>query len=109
MDDVVLRDHADLVAHDRVVLVNVEAVEKDLALLRLLLPGKGLEQSGLSGARGAHNGQQFIARQGEGDAVQELELAIVNGKGQVLTDQLPARAGGDLDLAQAVRADRHKG
>ena len=109
VDDVALGDHADLVAHDRVVLVDVQPVEEHLALLSLLLAGEGLEQRRLSRSRWADDGQQLVARQGEGDAVEQGQVAVVDAEGQVLTHQLAAGASDDLDLAQPVGAQRDEG
>ena len=109
VDDVALGDHTDLVAHDRVVLVHVQPVEEHLALLGLLLAGEGLEQRRLPGSRRADDGQQLVARQGEGDAVEQRHAAVVDPEGQVLTHQLAAGSAGDLDLAQTVRAQGDEG
>ena len=109
VDDVALGDHTDLVAHDRVVLVHVQPVEEHLALLGLLLAGEGLEQRRLPGSRRADDGQQLVARQGEGDAVEQCHAAVVDPEGQVLTHQLAAGSAGDLDLAQTVRAQGDEG
>ena len=109
VDDVALGDHADLVAHDRVVLVHVQPVEEHLALLGLLLAGEGLEQRRLPGSRRADDGQQLVARQREGDAVEQRHAAVVDPEGQVLTHQLAAGSAGDLDLAQTVRAQGDEG
>ena len=63
VDDVALGDHTDLVAHDRIVLVDIQSVEEHLALLSLLLAGESLEQRRLTGARWPDDGQQLVARQ----------------------------------------------
>ena len=76
VNDVVLGDHADHIAQHLVVLVHVHAVEQDLALLGLLLAGQGLEQGGLAGSGGADDGEELVAGQGEGDAVQEGGYAV---------------------------------
>ena len=109
VNDVALGDHADLVAHDRVVLVHVQPVEENLALLGLLLTGEGLEQRRLPCSRRADDGQQLVARQGEGDAVKQRHAAVVDAEGQVLAHQLSAGSARDLDLAQTIRAQGDEG
>ena len=109
VDDVALRYHTDLVAHDRIVLVHVQAVEEHLALLGLLLAGEGLEQRRLSRSRWADNGQELVARQGEGNAIEQCQAAVVDAEGQVLAYQLTAGSAGDLDLAQPIRAQGDEG
>ena len=69
-------NHTDPVAHDGVVGVHVKPVEEDLSLLGLLLAGQGLEQGGLAGPEGADDGEQLVAGQNEGDAVQKGEPTV---------------------------------
>ena len=90
-------------------LVHIQAVEEHLALLSLLLAGKGLEQRRLSRSRWADNGQELVARQGEGNAVEQCQAAVVDAEGQVLAHQLTAGSAGDLDLAQPIRAQGDEG
>jgi hypothetical protein len=108
VDDVRLRHHTDLVAHNRVVLVDVEAVEEDLAVLGLLLTGEGLEERGLARARGADDGQELVPAQGEGDLVQQGHTAVVDGEDNVLGHQVTGGASRRLDLDQAIGVNGHE-
>lgn len=106
VDDIVLGDHADLVAHDRVVVVDVDPVEEHLAVLSLLLAGEGLEEGGLARPGGADDGEQLVAGQGEGHAVEEAQAPAVHLEDEVLADELAAGARVDLHLAGAIGIDR---
>ena len=88
-------------------LVHVQSVEQHLTGLRLLLAGQRLEQRRLARARGAHHRQELVARQFEGDSVEQAELAVVDAERQVLADQFAPAT--DFDGAGAVGGDLDEG
>jgi hypothetical protein len=88
VDDVVLRDVAELVAEGVEVGVQIDAVEAHLALLRGADAGQRLEQHRLAGAAPADGRNQLSRAHGEGDVVQDLPAAL---------DRLAEADGGDRD------------
>lgn len=89
---VVLGHHADAVAHDGIVLVDVQAVVEDLALLGLLLAGECLEQRGLACAQGPTTARRTVAGQGE-DGVEQPEVVAHREREVLAHEGSPALPG----------------
>ncbi len=92
--DVVLRDHADS-APDRCVLgVQIAPVERHGPTCRLPDPDDHLQQRGLARAGGADNRGQRARPGSEGNPIQQLHVAVLEGQSDVARLQTACCRGG---------------
>src|SRR5579883_58048 len=95
MDDVVLGNIGELLAETVVVAIEIDTVEEDLAGSGARIAVEGLEEGGVTGASGAHHGDELGGVGDEGDRLSE-GTAIGSEDGDVLRF--------DADVASVVAA-----